>query len=173
VKTQGPPPLAPFGLVLHRDGRWTHEGHPILNRRLREAFDRGVCFLPEEGEAGKYVVRLGRYRGEIEIEETGFFVRAFDPASGEIEISDGSVEVLVVETLRPSPHDGALICSIKPGLREGGVPARFSHAAQSHLLTAVEERGAVLGLVFRGHFQPLPAAALHAQGGGDGEAATR
>ena len=27
----GPPPLRPFGLVLHHDGRWTHEGIPIQN----------------------------------------------------------------------------------------------------------------------------------------------
>ena len=44
----GPPPLRPFGLVLHHDGRWTHEGVPVTNRRLREAFDRSVRFLPAE-----------------------------------------------------------------------------------------------------------------------------
>ena len=26
----GAPPLRPFGLVLHHDGRWSHEGQPIL-----------------------------------------------------------------------------------------------------------------------------------------------
>ncbi|HME70993.1 MAG TPA: hypothetical protein VKM54_14150, partial [Myxococcota bacterium] len=65
----GPPPLRPFGLCLHYDGRWTHEGHPITHPRLRAAFDRGVRFLPEER---KYVVQLGRFRGEIEVEEAGF-----------------------------------------------------------------------------------------------------
>jgi len=44
-----PPELRPFGLVLHHDGSWTHEGQPIEHRRLREAFDRGVRYLPGEG----------------------------------------------------------------------------------------------------------------------------
>ena len=39
--TAGPPPLRPFGLVLHHDGRFTHEGEPILNRRLR-----GILTVP-------------------------------------------------------------------------------------------------------------------------------
>nr|NIW35710.1 hypothetical protein [Gemmatimonadota bacterium] len=43
-------PLRPFGLVLHHDGRWTHEGQPILNRKIREVFDRSVRFLPDEGD---------------------------------------------------------------------------------------------------------------------------
>ena len=43
----GPPPLRPFGLVRHHDGRWTHEGIPIQNDRLRSAFDRSVRYLPE------------------------------------------------------------------------------------------------------------------------------
>ena len=68
----GPPPLRPFGLVLHHDGSWTHEGQPILNRRIREKFDGSVRYLPEQG---KYVVQIGRFRGEIEVEEAGFFVR--------------------------------------------------------------------------------------------------
>ena len=57
------PPLRPFGLVLHHDGRWSHEGQPILNRKLREHFDVSVCFLEKEQ---KYVVRLGHFRGEID-----------------------------------------------------------------------------------------------------------
>ena len=71
----GPPPLAPFGLVLHHDGRWSHEGQPIRNRRLREHFDRSVVYLPDEG---KYVVTLRHFRGEIEPQEAAFFVRDLD-----------------------------------------------------------------------------------------------
>ena len=63
--------------MLHHDGRWTHEGQPIRNARLRAAFDRGVRYLPDEG---KFVVQLGRFRGQIEVEEAAFFVRAFDLA---------------------------------------------------------------------------------------------
>jgi len=138
-----PPALRPFGLVLHHDGRWSHDGQPIANRRLREAFDRGVCFLPGGGADGEdvFVVALGHFRGQIEVEEAAFFVRAFEPATGAITLSDGSVESLDVATLRASPRDAALLCRVKRNLGSSAPLARFSHAAQADLLAAVEETG--------------------------------
>jgi hypothetical protein len=134
---RGPPPLRPFGLVLHHDGSWTHEGQPVTHARLRAHFDRSVRFLPDEG---KFVVTLRHFRGEIEVEEAGFFVRAFDPATARIRLSDGSEEVLDAGSLHVSPRDGALLCRVKRDLAPGGLLARFGHAAQAELLCAVEER---------------------------------
>jgi len=141
--TQGPPPLRPFGLMLHHDGSWSHEGQPIRNRRLRAAFDRGVCFLPGEGRDGEgvFAVRLGPFRGQIEVEEAAFFVRDFEPETGAIALSDGSVEPLDVESLRASPRDAALLCRVKRELDPAGLLARFSRAAQAELLHAVEDAG--------------------------------
>jgi len=149
----GPPPLVPFGLVLHHDGRWSHEGQPIRHRKLREKFDRSVRFLPDEG---KYVVQIGRFRGEIEVEEAGFFVRDVDLASGNIVLSDGTREGLVVASLRRSPIDGAWLCSVKRDLLPEGVAARFLQSPQSELLAAVEERGRDLGVRVAGRFERLP-----------------
>jgi len=131
----GPPPLRPFGLVLHHDGRFSHEGHPITNSRLRAAFERGVRFLPDEG---KYVVQLGRFRGEIVVEEAGFFVRSVDLARGTVLLSDGSEDVLDAASLRTSPIDAVFLCTVKRAIAPGGLPARFTHAAQAELLGAVE-----------------------------------
>ena len=150
----GPPRLAPFGLVLHRDGRWTHEGAPILNRRLRAAFDRGVRYLPDEGV---YVVQLGRFRGQIELEETGFFVTGFDAAGGSVRLSDRSEEPLEVASLRPSPFDGALLCTVKRALVADGLPARFFQAAQAELLHAVEETPQGPRVCMAGGLHALPA----------------
>ena len=122
----GPPLLRPFGLVLHHDGSWTHEGVPIGNRRLRAAFDRSVRYLPEEQ---KYVVQLGRFRGQIEVEEAAFFVRDFDAQTGRIGLSDGSAERLDTATLRTSPRDGALLCAVKPELASRGLAARLAKRA--------------------------------------------
>ena len=149
----GPPPLRPFGLVLHHDGRWSHEGVPILHRRLREVFDRSVRFLPAED---RYVVQLGQFRGQIEVEEAAFFVRDFDAKTGRIGISDGSSERLDAATLRASPRDGALLCAVKQDLVSGGIDARFSHAAQSELLHAVEETPEGERLRVGGALLPLP-----------------
>jgi len=150
----GPPPLRPFGLVLHHDGRWSHEGIPLLNRKLRAAFDKAVRFLPDEG---KYVVQLGQFRGEIELQESGFFVRSFHPDSGSLRLSDGSEEVLEPASLRVSPIDGALLCTVKRGLVEGGLPARFDHSAHADLLLDVEEDEDGLRMRLAGRWVPVPA----------------
>ena len=149
----GPPPLRPFGLVLHHDGRWTHEGIAIRNARLRAAFDKSVRYLPGEG---KYVVQLGRFRGEIELEEAAFFVRTFDVGSGLVTLSDATFEPLEVATLCVSPIDGALLCTVKRDLDAAGLPARFRHAAQAELLLAAEDTPDGVALRIRGRVVPLP-----------------
>lgn len=149
-------PLRPFGVILHHDGRWSHQGHPILNRKIREAFDRSVRFLPDEGDEGKYVVQIGRYRGEIEVEEAGFFVREFDAEAGRVRLSDGTTEPLDASSLCLSTRDGALLCTVKRDLVPEGLLARFGHAAHADLLLAIDETrdGMVLRLAGRGC--PLP-----------------
>jgi hypothetical protein len=150
----GPPPLRPFGLVLHRDGRFTHEGFPIRNPRLRALFERSVRYLPEEG---KYVVQVAHFRGQLEVEEAGFFVRAVDLPRGTLALSDRSEEPLEPATLRPSPLDpDALLCTVKRELVPGGLPARFERGAQAELLLAVEEGEDGPALPVAGALHPLP-----------------
>jgi hypothetical protein len=148
-----PPPLRPFGLVLHHDGRWSHEGQPILNRRIREKFDVSVRYLPDQR---KYVVQIGRFRGEIEVEEAGFFVRDVDLARGEVLLSDGSRDPLDLESLRLSELDGAYLCTVKRELMTGGLPARFTHAAQAELLAAVDETAEGPAIRLGGKLRPMP-----------------
>jgi hypothetical protein len=151
----GPPPLEPFGLILHRDASWTHEGIPILNRRLRARFDRAVVYLPDEQ---KYIVQIGRFRAQIEIEEVGFFVRSVDFESGALSLSDRSSEPFDPSSLRPSSDGQALLCSVKRDLEARGLPALFTHAAQAELLHAIEEVDGALMLELAGVRHRLPAA---------------
>jgi hypothetical protein len=153
VSGSGAPPLRPFGLRLHHDGRWSHEGQPILNRRLREHFDRSVRWLPEER---KFVVVLRQFRGEIEVEEAAFFVRSFDAASGRLALSDRSEEPLEPGTLALSPIDGALLCRVKRTLAPEGLLARFAHGAHAELLQAVEETPSGPALRLAGTLRPVP-----------------
>ncbi|MEM7411474.1 MAG: hypothetical protein AAF430_14680 [Myxococcota bacterium] len=153
AERRGPPPLRPFGLVLHHDGRWTHDGEPIRHRKLREHFDRSVRYLPDER---KYVVTLRHFRGEITLEEAAFFVRDIDPASGRLTLSDGSAERLDASSLHWSPRDGALLCRVKTSLEPAGLLARFFPGPQAELLQAVEEGDAGLGLRIDGVWTPLP-----------------
>jgi hypothetical protein len=150
---RGPPPLRPFGLVLHHDGRFSHEGVPVTNPRLRAVFDRSVRYLPDED---KYVVQVGRFRGQVEPEEAAFFVRGFDPGSATLALSDGSRERLDVASLHLSPRDGALLCRVKRDLHPDGLLARFHHAAQAELLCAVEEGAEGPALRTDAGLLPLP-----------------
>lgn len=150
---RGPPPLKPFGLLLHHDGRWTHEGQPIRNAKLRSKFDTSVRYLPEEA---KYVVQLAHFRAEIELQEAGFFVRNFDLGSGQISLSDGSEEVLDVASLHLSGHDGALLCRVKRDLAPVGLLARFHHAAHAEFLHHVEEAPSGPVIPIAGRPIPLP-----------------
>ena len=152
-RASGPPPLRPFGLVLHHDGRFSHEGQPIGNRKLREHFERHVAYLPEEQ---KYIVRLQHFRGEIEVEEAGFFVREVDLEAGEIVLSDGTRECLDLSTLTLSPIDEAMLCRVKRDLAPEGLLARFTHSAQAELLQAVEPEGDAFVVSLAGRRLPFP-----------------
>jgi hypothetical protein len=145
--------LAPFGLVLHCDGRWSHEGQPILHRGIREHFDRGVTYLPSER---KFVVTLRHFRGEIVVEEAAFFVRAVDLARGELSLSDGTREPLDVASLHTSPRDGALLCRVKRALEPEGLLARFTHGAQAELLAAIERDGDGFVVALGGRRERVP-----------------
>lgn len=149
----GPPPLRPFGLVLHHEETWTHEGQPIRNRKLRRAFDRSVRYLPDED---MFVVQLGRFRGQIEVEEAAFFVTEIDVDEGRLRLSDGSLERLDVASLELSDRDGALLCRVKRALVSGGLWARFRHSAQAELLAGAEALGDGFGVRIAGRFENLP-----------------
>lgn len=151
----GPPPLRSLGLTLHRDGRFLHEGGPVTNRRLLAAFERGVRWLPVEG---KYVVMLGHFRGQVDVEEAGFFVRSVDLAAGRVALSDGTQDRLEPASLRASGLDpDVLLCTVKRDLTPYGVTARFTRSAQAEMLGAVEEQGGVLRLRVAGAAHTLPA----------------
>lgn len=148
------PALSPFGLVLHHDGRWSHEGQPIRHQKLREHFDRSVVYLPAER---KFVVTLRHFRAEIEVEEAAFFVRAIDLARGELTLSDGTREPLDVASLHPSRLDGALLCRVKRALAPPvGLLARFTHSAQAELLAAASPDGDGFALDIGGRRVLLP-----------------
>jgi hypothetical protein len=129
----GPPRLAPFGLVLRRDGTFWHEGVQVTHPKLRAHFLRSV----EWSEAdGAFLVRLRHFRGWLDVEDTAWFVVAYDAADGQIDLTDGTREPLRAETLRADP-DGVLRCAVKSGRFD----ARFTHRGQAHLLDALEDDG--------------------------------
>jgi hypothetical protein len=121
--------------VLRRDGSFWHEGVRVTHPRLAAAFRAGVRWSEPEGT---FVVQLGRFRGWLDVEDTAYFVDAYDEATGEIALSDHSRERLDATSLRADPDD-VLRCTVKSRF-----DARFTRAAQEQLADALEERdGAV------------------------------
>lgn len=121
--------------MLRRDGSFWHEGVRVTHPRLHAAFLAGVRWAEAEGT---FVVQLGVFRGWLDVEDTAFFVTAYDPGSGELELSDRSREPLAAGTLSVDADD-VLRCIVK-----GRFAARFTRAAQGHLLDAVEVDGDAL-----------------------------
>jgi hypothetical protein len=126
------PPLRPTGIILRRDMTFWHEGVKVTHPKLYAAFLRGVDFAEEEGV---FVVRVGHFRGQIEVEDTPYWVVAYDPGSGTIELTDRTEEPLRVETLSVDP-DEVFRCTVKSRF-----PARFTRQGQAHLLDNLEVRG--------------------------------
>jgi hypothetical protein len=111
-----------------------HEGERVTHPGLHRAFLRGVRFLDEEGV---WVVQVGRFRGQIDVEDVPYWVVAYDAPRGTVELTDSSEEPLDAASLQVD-SDGAFRCRVK-----GRFPARFTHAGQAHLLDAVETAEAV------------------------------
>ena len=124
-----------------------------MHRGIREHFDRSVVFLAAER---KFVVTLRHFRGEIVVEEAGFFVREVDLARGEVALSDRTRDRLDVASLCLSPRDGALLCRVKRELVPGGVLARFMPSAQAELLGAIEADAAGFSVVIAGQRLRVP-----------------
>ena len=101
----------------------------MTHPKLYAAFLRGVRFLDDEGV---FVVQLRQFRGQIEVEDTPWWVVSYDGVSGEIELTDGSRERLRVDSLSADPDD-VLRCTVK-----GHFPARFTHAGQAMLLNELD-----------------------------------
>jgi hypothetical protein len=138
--------------VLRRDGSFWHEGVRVTHPRLHAAFRAGVRWSEPERT---FVVQLGRFRGWLDVEDTAFFVDAYDRGTGEIALSDGTREPLEPATLR-ADSDDALRCTVK-----GRFDARFTRAAQEQLADALEADGDELFLVVAGRrHRVLPGAGL-------------
>ena len=101
----------------------------VTHPRLHEAFLAGVRWADAERT---FVVQLGVFRCWLDVEDTAFFVKAYDERSGELELSDRTREPLAAATLSIDADD-VLRCTVK-----GRFAARFTRAAQAHLLDAVE-----------------------------------
>ncbi|MFQ5698096.1 MAG: hypothetical protein ACE5IL_07405 [Myxococcota bacterium] len=137
-----------MGLVLRRDGRFEHAGIPVTHPRLHAALLRGVRFSQAEGV---FVTCVRQFRGQIEVEDTAFFVVSFDPTSGEIELSDETRERLDPGALTVDRDD-----VLRARVKGGRFAARFTRAGQAHLLDSIDASRDPPALQIANVWHPLP-----------------
>jgi hypothetical protein len=139
------------GLSIDADGNFLHRGEPITHARTLQVLWRSL----ERGSDGRYLVRIGRESGYVEVADAPYAVRGVleDPAGPPaLLLSDGSREPLDPATLALGP-DGVLRCSVK-----GDHAARFGRAAQVALGLLLDERPPGSGrfvLTIRGVSHPI------------------
>ena len=95
-------------------------------------------------------MQLGHFRGQIDVEDTPFWVTAFDPTTGRLMLTDTTEEPLDPETLSLDPDD-VLRCRVK-----GRFSARFQTQPQSLLFQHVEPGDAGWALCLGRRRIPLP-----------------
>jgi hypothetical protein len=124
---------------LDAEGNFWHEGAKVEHPGMARAFASWIGRHPDDG---RYILNNGYDWTYFSVEDTPFFVLSVrEAASGqgsgtgfELELSDGSVEPLTLETIELG-KDGVCFASVKNGVFR----ARFSRSAQLALAPFLEE----------------------------------
>ena len=123
------------GIRIDREGRFVHEGQPVVHEGLRQALFRWLDRLPPPD--GRYVLRLDAQRyAFLDVDDTPLLVGALR-VSGDavlLSLSDGADEVLDPETLTID-QAGILRCLV----RGGRLAARLSNSAATALADSIVE----------------------------------
>lgn len=132
-------------IVLDKNGRFWHDGEPILHESMSRAFSSWIRRHPDDG---RFILSNDYDWTYFRVEEAPYFVtglRVFGTLSepqAELTLSDGSKEPLEPIGLRVS-SENALICKVKGGEFEAKFTPQ-SQVALAPLLKDTEQEGAVL-----------------------------
>jgi hypothetical protein len=119
------------GLSIDLEGRLCHGGEPITHERTLAVLWASLERQPD----GRYLVRVGREAGYVQVADAPYGVRGatVEPGRVLLHLSDRSIEELDPATLSVD-REGVLHCTVK-----GGHRARFTRSAQVALGLALEE----------------------------------
>lgn len=123
--------------TIRRDaeGRWFHDGEPLVHPKLTRAFDRWL----DLAEDGRYCLRNDVHWVYVTLEGAPLFVRSVridDSAVIGLSLSDGRDAPLAPATLREAA-DGALYCDVPRGAVV--LTARFDRHAMQQLDPVLRE----------------------------------
>ena len=134
-----------YGIRLDKDGRFWHQGQPVLNEKVQLVFAQHLTRLDD----GTYALVIGPDRCRVELEDAPYVVRrvqvAVDhdgsPTRVALTLFDGTEEELDPNTLEVG-GDNVLYCRV----RQGEHRARFDRAPYIALAEHVVESGNGFGL---------------------------
>ncbi len=115
-------------IVLHADGRFSHDGEPVERRDFHEALHRWLRVHPDDG---RYILSNGYDWTYLRVEDTPRFVvsvKGAPTATPMLVLADGTEEPLDPATLVVD-KDGALFARVHADKQE----ARFLRLAQVEL----------------------------------------
>jgi len=123
-------------IVLDAEGHFHHEGAPVTHPGMQRAFASWIARHPGNG---RYILNNGYDWSYFTVEDAPFFVlslraRAGEPEALELELSDGTRELLDPASLRLGPS-GELRVTVK----RGSFAAKFSRSAQLALAPYLSE----------------------------------
>jgi hypothetical protein len=109
---------------LDRDGRFFHDGEPVVHAGMARAFSTWIGRHPDDG---RFILQNGYDWTYFSVEDTPYFVESVRSLESglELELSDGTTEPLPPSGLALD-ESGQLLASVKGGLFQ----ARFKRAAQ-------------------------------------------
>lgn len=129
---KGPPPVA---LTLDREGRWFHEGLPVLHPGLVSLLNRHLV-VDDDGSVEVRVPNRGYVeRGVVTVEELPYYVTSVTlGASPSLRLNDETEEPLAPDSVW-LVGDDRLYCRVKGGR----FPARFLRPAYLTLASRFDE----------------------------------
>lgn len=130
-----PPPLSRETTIRRTaEGAWFHDGEPVVNAAVAEAFDRWVGVA----EDGRFILENDVNWAYVDIEGPPLFVRRvhLEDELLWLSLSDRTRAPLVADTLRVS-DDGVLYCTARDGVMTAG----FSRKAMLDVAEWLEEDG--------------------------------
>jgi hypothetical protein len=138
-------------IVLTKDGRFFHEGEPVVHPGMHQAF---ASWLQRHPDDGRYILNNGYDWSYLTVEGASRFVRAVRSAEGRpvLVLLDGLEARLDPRAVR-ADAEGKLSVSLP-----AGEPAAFTAAAQLQLSPWLSERDGAIGLQIDDGFFPIAGA---------------